>query len=177
MEKPNVIQLFAIVDSLNTVAEFHRMFQHPILDHATIPDQQRQHLRYNLIGEELEEFRQACKDGDIVAIADALADLQYVLSGTILEFGLANQFKDILLEVHRSNMSKACKDQADADATVEHYRSTTGIDHHWEKRDGLYFVYRTADRKTVKSINYSPANIKGIIEASEAGGAIGIAEE
>jgi predicted HAD superfamily Cof-like phosphohydrolase len=46
-----------------------------------------------------------------VEIADALCDLQYVLSGAILEFGFGGKFKSLFEEVHRSNMSKVVPQQ------------------------------------------------------------------
>ena len=42
----------------------------------------------NILQEELNELKQAIDDNDLVEIADALCDIQYVLSGAILEFGL-----------------------------------------------------------------------------------------
>lgn len=45
---------------------------------------------------------------DIVGIADALADLVYVVYGTAVEYGINMQ--PISDEVHRSNMSKLGED-------------------------------------------------------------------
>ena len=106
-------------DSLLQVAEFHKTFQHPILDNPTIPDEKRCALRVSLIAEELKELEEAIKDKDIVEIADALCDIQYVLSGAVLEFGLGEKFKALFDEVQRSNMSKACDNEEEAKATVE----------------------------------------------------------
>ena len=75
------------IDSLNQVAEFHRTFGAPILDTPQIPSKQRCELRVSLLQEELDELREAINNNDIVEVADALADLQYVLSGAVLEFG------------------------------------------------------------------------------------------
>ena len=97
-------------NSLNQVAEFHSLFKHPILTTPTIPSEERCKLRVELLAEELKELQQAIDDKDIVEIADALCDLQYVLSGAILEFGLGEKFKDLFDEVHRSNMSKVWED-------------------------------------------------------------------
>ena len=44
----------------------------------------------NLIDEEVNELREAIKQNDLVECADALADIQYVLSGTVLEVGEAD---------------------------------------------------------------------------------------
>jgi len=150
--------------TLTSVAAFHKTFKHPILDTPTIPSEQRCQLRVSLIAEELKELEEAIHNNDIVEVADALCDIQYVLSGAILEFGLAEKFKTLFDEVQRSNMSKACKSLAEAEATLEHYRNK-GVDCFYEQQDDLYLVYRTADRKTLKSVNYSPADLKRIVNA------------
>lgn len=152
------------IDSLNQVADFHRTFQHPILDTPTIPDEKRCKLRVELISEELKELEEAIKDNDLVEVADALCDIQYVLSGAILEFGLGEKFKTLFDEVQRSNMSKACKTMEEADATVKHYKENKNTDSYIKEVDGLYLVYRTEDNKTLKSINYSPADLKGMLD-------------
>jgi len=149
---------------LELVEKFHQLFQHPILESPQIPDEQRCDLRFNLMQEELNEFLEAVKAKDIVEIADALADLQYVLSGTILEFGFGKIFNEIFAEVHRSNMSKACFTELQAIATVDYNESKSGDKHHYEERDGKYFVYRSRDMKTVKSIDYSAAEIRSIVK-------------
>jgi predicted HAD superfamily Cof-like phosphohydrolase len=48
-------------------------------------------LRYELIREELEEFSEAMNALDIVEVADALGDIQYVVHGAVLVFGLEHQ--------------------------------------------------------------------------------------
>jgi len=150
--------------ALNQVAEFHKTFKHPILDQATIPTKERCQLRIDLLAEELNELQEAVNEGNMVEIADALCDLQYVLAGAVLEFGLGNQFKSLFDEVHRSNMSKACKTVEEADDTVAHYKNTTNVDAYHKEIDGLFLVYRNNDHKTLKSINYSPANLKGLLK-------------
>ena len=76
------------IDSLNQTADFHRLFNHPILDNPTIPDKKRCDLRVELISEELKELKEAIETNDIVEIADALCDIQYVLSGAVHELSL-----------------------------------------------------------------------------------------
>ncbi len=148
---------------LNHVSEFHKTFQHPILDSPQMPPEQRCRLRVNLIAEELQELEDAIKDNDLVGIADALCDIQYVLSGAILEFGMADKFSDLFNEIQRSNMSKACKTVDEAEATIAHYKAKDGSDCFHEEKDGLYLVYRKDDMKTMKSVNYSPADLKSIL--------------
>lgn len=150
-------------NSLNQVAEFHKTFKHPIQDSPRIPSRDRCNLRVSLLAEELHELKQAIDDNDLVEIADALCDLQYVLSGAILEFGLADKFKALFDEVHRSNMSKACRSLEEANETILHYRKNQQCDAYHKEEESLFLVYRTNDHKTLKSINYSPADLKGIL--------------
>ena len=63
-------------------------------------------LRLQLIQEELSELALALSQKEIVGVLDALVDLQYVISGTVLTFGLQDRFDDAFQEVHLSNMSK-----------------------------------------------------------------------
>ncbi|MDB5110805.1 MAG: Phosphoribosyl-ATP pyrophosphohydrolase, partial [Mucilaginibacter sp.] len=148
---------------LNQVAEFHTTFKHPILPAPVIPSKERCELRIALLAEELKELQQAVEDNNLVEVADALCDLQYVLSGAILEFGLGEKFKDLFDEVHRSNMSKACKTIEEANQTIAHYRDTAGTESYYKEIDGLFLVYRTHDNKTLKSVNYSPANLSEVV--------------
>lgn len=149
--------------TLTSVAEFHKTFQHPILDKPTIPAAERCQLRVSLIAEELKELEEAIQAKDLVEIADALCDIQYVLSGAVLEFGMKDKFNELFEEVQRSNMSKACKNEEEAIATQEHYRAK-GVESYYKEVDGLYLVFREGDNKTLKSVNYSPADLKTIIE-------------
>ena len=149
--------------SLTSVAAFHQTFKHPILPEPQIPDAKRCQLRVSLIAEELKELEEGIKNRDIVEIADALCDIQYVLSGAILEFGLADKFKALFDEVQRSNMSKACITEEEAKATVKHYEDK-GTPCFYEKEGDLFLVFREGDHKTLKSVNYSPADLKGILE-------------
>ncbi|MBS1559667.1 MAG: nucleoside triphosphate pyrophosphohydrolase family protein [Bacteroidetes bacterium] len=150
-------------DTLNLVAEFHNTFKHPILPHPQIPSEDRCKLRVSLIAEELKELEKAIADKDIVEIADALCDIQYVLSGAILEFGLAGRFNSLFEEVQRSNMSKACLSEHEAAETVAFYKAKDGTECYYREIGGRWLVYRKSDNKTIKSVNYSPANLKKIM--------------
>ena len=152
------------LDSLNQVAEFHRTFQHPILETPQIPDEQRSKLRVSLIAEELKELEEAIQANDLVEVADALCDIQYVLSGAVLEFGLGEKFRELFDEVQRSNMSKACISEQEAQETVQHYKESKGTDAYYREVDGKWLVFRKEDNKTLKSVNYSPADLKGLLE-------------
>ena len=63
-------------------------------------------LRFNLMKEENEEYLEACKDGNLTEIADALGDMMYILFGTIVRHGLQHKIEEVFTEIHRSNMSK-----------------------------------------------------------------------
>ncbi len=152
------------IDPLNQVADFHHTFKHPVLSSPQIPSRERCELRISLIAEELKELEEAIKDNDIVEVADALCDIQYVLSGAVLEFGLGDKFKDLFEEVQRSNMSKACKTEDEAKATVKFYSEEKDTPCYYREVEGKWLVYREGDNKTLKSINYSPADLKGILE-------------
>jgi len=150
--------------ALTGVAAFHHLFGMPVLDNPEIPAKKRCELRISLLQEELDELKEAIEDNDIVEIADALADLQYVLSGAVLEFGLGDKFKTLFDEVQRSNMSKACATQEEAEATQEYYRQHRDTESEVKPADGKFLVYRKGDGKVLKSVNYSPADLRSIVE-------------
>lgn len=150
---------------IKDVLEFHRTFNHPVLETPQIPSEERQDLRVLLIEEELKELDEALITGDIVETADALADIMYVLSGAILECGLGDKFAKIFAEVHRSNMSKACETEEEALQTMAYYAEQgQGAYHKFNEKTSKWNVFRESDNKLLKSINYSPANLKDIIE-------------
>lgn len=96
--------------TLEKVQEFHETYGLPVLSRADISDKRTNALRINLIAEELDELKDALAAGDIVETLDALIDLQYVLDGAFLSFGLQGVKEAAFDEVHRSNMSKLGKD-------------------------------------------------------------------
>ena len=155
---------FKQLDAINQVAEFHRMFNHPIVeDEAKIPGVSRVRLRIELLEEELKEFKDACAENDIVEVADALCDLQYVLIGAVHEFGLGKYFPALMDEVQRSNMSKVCKDEIEANDTIAYYRKQNVVAYKELVENGEYLIKRKSDDKVLKSVAYSPAKIYNTI--------------
>lgn len=153
------------IDALNQVAEFHKTFQAPILETPQIPSKERCDLRINLMQEELNEIKDAIENDDLVEISDGLCDLMYVLVGSILEFGLGEKFVDLFDEVQRSNMSKACENQQEAISTLSHYKKKDGTEGYYKQvAGGKWVVYRNGDNKVLKSIGYSPASLKTILD-------------
>jgi predicted HAD superfamily Cof-like phosphohydrolase len=89
--------------TFNLVHRFHQVTGAKIGD-GEWPTKKEFALRYNLIEEELFELAEAYEANDWYAIADALADLDYVVNGAAVAFGI--HLPTITKEVHRSNMTK-----------------------------------------------------------------------
>jgi predicted HAD superfamily Cof-like phosphohydrolase len=123
------------MDVAAAVAEFHQAFGRPVRQHPTADvDPALARLRVDLVQEEVGEFIAASEQGDLIGIADALADIVYVVYGTALTYGI--DLDAVLREVHRSNMSKL-----DSDG---------------------HPVLR-ADGKVLKSGRYSPPDIASVL--------------
>ncbi len=124
-------------EKIKAVAEFHEVFKIGNASEIKLIDEKDYTLRYNLIKEENDEYLEACKNGDLVEIADALGDQLYILFGTILKHGLQHKIEEVYDEIHRSNMSK--------------------LDDNGEP------IFRE-DGKILKSSNYFKPNIKAILD-------------
>ena len=96
-------------------------------------------LYYNLIVEEFCELRDAFENKDLIEIADACADLKWVIEG--LEHSLNLPQQEVWDEVSRSNLSKI---------------SSSGK------------VLKREDGKVLKPDTYSPPDIKTILEKYKA---------
>lgn len=91
-------------DWFEDVLEFHRKFGCRINALPMIPEEETIRLRLELVREEIEELREATAAGDVVKLADALADSVYVLVGMAISCGI--DLRPVWDEVHRSNMAK-----------------------------------------------------------------------
>jgi predicted HAD superfamily Cof-like phosphohydrolase len=60
--------------------------------------------------EENREYLEAVQSRDLVAVADALGDMLYILCGTIISHGMQEKMEAVFNEIHRSNMSKLGED-------------------------------------------------------------------
>jgi predicted HAD superfamily Cof-like phosphohydrolase len=89
-----------------SLLEFNQAFDIPKLDSPDIGSEELIELRIKLLREEVEEYAEAARAGDLVEVLDALADIGYILAGTILNHGMQNIYDDAFDEVHRSNMAK-----------------------------------------------------------------------
>lgn len=156
--------------NVKQVSEFHKLFNHPILEEPKFPDKKRYNLRVNLIEEETKELIEAISQGNLVEVADALVDLQYVVAGAMLEFGFGEISQELFDEVHRSNLSKACTSRQEAEETIHQevfLQDTEVEDYEIEEIDSrigqLFLVKRRSDGKLIKSKNYSTADLKKIV--------------
>jgi predicted HAD superfamily Cof-like phosphohydrolase len=86
------------------VHDFHQRFGLPCSDRPSWPGETLHRLRVLLIEEELAELRNAGEARNLVAVADALADLLYVVYGAAEAYGI--DLEPVFREIHRSNMSK-----------------------------------------------------------------------
>ena len=121
---------------LNQVQEFNEAFGIEYSDKPTLIESKDWFLRFRLLQEELDEYADACGDGDLTEVADALGDMLYVLCGTILAHGMQDKIEEVFDEIHRSNMSK-----------LENGKP----------------IYRE-DKKVLKGKDYFPPNIKAILD-------------
>ena len=96
------------MSNFQSVKKFMQTFSQEVKSKAEFPSSKIVQLRYDLIKEELDELRDAIKDGDIKEVADALTDILYVTYGAGHAFGIdLNKCFD---EVQKSNMSKLGED-------------------------------------------------------------------
>jgi predicted HAD superfamily Cof-like phosphohydrolase len=90
------------------VVEFMKIMRQSTPEMPTIAPEGIESLRVSLIREEFNELQEGIRKKDLVEIADALADLLYVVYGTAAAYGI--DIDACFAEVHRSNMSKLGED-------------------------------------------------------------------
>lgn len=157
-----------IIDLKNTyvpfvseVEEFNAVMGKPNNYNPTIPAEKEWMFVYNFILEELEEYKHACETGNIVEVLDALCDITYVSLGNgAMLHGLKDKVWPAYQEVQASNLSKACTNEEDAQATVETRSKEQGEPCHYEKVGPYYIVYRTRDKKVMKNVKYFRPDLK-----------------
>tara|TARA_B100001029_G_C14919979_1_gene371434 strand:+ start:220 stop:597 length:378 start_codon:yes stop_codon:yes gene_type:complete len=91
---------------VKALLEFNDAFEIPKLESPGLSSKEMIELRIKLLREEVEEYAEAALSGDLVEVLDALADIGYILAGTIVNHGMQNIYDDAFDEVHRSNMAK-----------------------------------------------------------------------
>ena len=91
---------------VKALLEFNDAFEIPKLESPGLSSKEMIELRIKLLREEVEEYAEAALSGDLVEVLDALADIGYILAGTIVNHGMQNIYDDAFDEVHSSNMAK-----------------------------------------------------------------------
>lgn len=91
-------------DWYEAVLDFHKKFGQLIGKTPQIPSDKVRTLRVNLIDEEKKELELALLSNDMPEIADACADLIYVIVGTAISYGI--DLRTVFNEVQRTNMAK-----------------------------------------------------------------------
>lgn len=171
--------------TIEKVEEFHTIFQPETLTNKPqlFLSLERRRLRIKLIYEELYELAIAlgCESYlnsisrthedvvhsnehiDMIEAIDALSDIQYVVDGTYLELGLKNLKEEAFDLVHKSNMSKACISEEEAQKTYDYYllreKETVIV-----PINDYFVIRRKSDDKTLKSINYQPVDLKPLLK-------------
>jgi predicted HAD superfamily Cof-like phosphohydrolase len=161
---------FTYVPFISEVEEFNTTMGKPNNYEPNIPEKKDWMFVYDFVKEELEEYRLACETNDIVGVLDALCDLTYVAVGNLcMLHGLKDKFQDAFAEVQASNMSKACKTEEEAIETCKKEQERIGEPTHYEPHGNYFIVYRTRDRKVLKSINYFKPNLAQFFTEKELG--------
>mgnify|MGYP000196601580 FL=1 len=92
------------MSNFNKVKTFMETFGQEVKTKPSFSTDKINSLRYDLIKEELEEFKEAMKNKDLLEVADALTDILYVTYGAGHAFGI--NLDKCFEEVQNSNMSK-----------------------------------------------------------------------
>lgn len=90
--------------SQEKVREFHQKYGYPNPDKPEVGTVEMAEFRQQLLLEELQEYVDAVRAGDLVEVADGITDLAYIVLGTAVSHGI--DLQPLLDEVHRSNMTK-----------------------------------------------------------------------
>ena len=160
-EETKISSKYWNVPFINEVEEFNSTFGKPNNYEPTIPERKEWMFVYDFIQEELAEYKEACEKGDIVEVLDALCDITYVSLGNgAMLHGLKGKVLNAYQEVQASNMSKACKTEEEAIETAKFEAARVGEETHYEQVGEYWIVYRSRDRKVLKSINYFRPNLK-----------------
>lgn len=117
---------------------------------CTYGDYRQYEVRVESIMEDIERSMMYEQDH---GLRNDLFDLVLLMQkiGSAMNFDIASAFD----EVHASNMSKACKTEADAQASVLKYEDTEGSGFAYYMKSGdLYVIHRSSDGKVLKGIDF-----------------------
>lgn len=116
-------------------------------------------LRFDLILEELGELGDAMDAKDLTAVADALADLLYVVHGANVAFGLNGDA--VFQLVHESNMAKLWTNAEVCSQAPEFW-----IDHNYRQiPEQQRYIVRRTDGKICKPPSWNKPAIAELLDA------------
>ena len=168
MTKEKLSPKYWNVPFVDEVQDFNDMMGKPNNYEPTVGEKKEWMFVYDFIMEELQEYKEACEKGDIVEVLDALCDITYVSLGNgVMLHGLKGHIWEAYQEVQASNMSKSCETEQEAIDTVTVRSNEQKEECHYETVGDRYEVYRSRDRKVMKSINYFKPNLKQFFEEKE----------
>lgn len=97
-----------------------------------------------------------------------------IINSYNIGFQLTDNLDEAFRNVHESNMSKLCKSVEEAEETVKVYQekfekeeSPYDSPYYYELKPGLYVVKNKSTGKALKSINYTPANLKLFLNCNQ----------
>lgn len=140
--------------------EFHTKMNAVAHSTPTLINEDTRLLRIRLIREEFNELIYASLAQDMVGIADALADIMYVVLGTACSYGI--DMEPIFNEVHRSNMSKLWPHCSRCNALMPKAAGSDAAGYCPSCNALLsidWRVHRDAGGKILKPPSYSPADL------------------
>lgn len=122
---------------LNKVRQFQLATDQVTNSEPTNLPLEEMNLRFGLMKEENDEYREASLLDANVEILDSLVDQLYVLLGTVNAHGMQNVFEEAFNRVHENNMTKIGPDGK---------------------------VIRNAAGKILKGPNFVPVNLSDLIQ-------------
>lgn len=155
------------VPFVDEVEHFNNVMGKPNNYTPLIPEEKEWKFVYDFILEELNEYKEACENKDIVSVADALGDIMYVLCNGIMLHGIKDKITQVYQEIQSSNMSKVCKTEKEAIETALYRSKELGVETYYEKTNNYWVVYRKSDKKVLKSLSYFPPNLEQFFTEDE----------
>lgn len=180
------------MDQLKAVTTFHEMASQPVNHEPTLPDIKAIRFRQHFLLEELMEgFAALCHENSPVAVTilenlhdaqklcnelteqdidydpveflDSLNDMQYVISGTALYYGLP--IEEGFAEVHNKNMTRFPKDAKELEATLKKAKDMDiPVKFSFNTDYGRFAVIRLDNGKLFKNAHHQPPDLAYIIE-------------
>lgn len=124
-----------------------------------------------LIREEVRELEDAIQDENMVEVLDALGDILVVTYG--MAYRLGYNADEVYDKIHKSNMSKFCMSEDEAQQTVAKYHDEykAGISpyatpaYRQSKDKTRWIVYNQDTGKILKNMNYKAVDLTSVVPA------------